>query len=219
VSLSTSLPQIYAVDARYNDNTAGTMSGRLSFRVDTSRGATGNTISTSTVSGTTNYYLPTSGSYCAYTPDQQVWYDNWKDQLFYAIANSFRPTAGASTSCGTCLKINGAGTYAAVVIFAGDKLTNAAGQVTQPRSLISSGNNQKGTIGNYLEGRNASNHPNIGGSGDYQAAAPSSTFNDIVYGIDSNLAVKCYDEVSGMVPVPIAPVAPPGDLLAYAKCP
>jgi hypothetical protein len=112
-----------------------------------------------------------------------------------------------------------------VVIFAGDKLTNAAGQVTQPRSLAT----DKGSIANYLEGRNSSNYPNNSGNGNYQAAAASSTFNDIVYAIDSNLAVWCLSAGSGtMRTVPGATVAPPGtgnpgayytDLANYAACP
>ncbi len=223
VSISTTSVPFYAVDARYNDNTSSVKSGRLSFRIDTSQSSTNNTILTSTVSGTTNYYLPTSGSYCGYTADQQIWYDNWKDQLFYAIANSYRPSAGTPSSCGTCLTINGGGSYAAVVIFAGDKLTDAAtGNVTQPRSSVASGNNEKGTIGNYLEGRNSSNHPNSGGNSDYQAAAASSTFNDIVYGIDNTLAIWCSDATGVMRSLTLGSPSPPlpgGDPKAYAACP
>ena len=186
VSLSGTTVPIYAVNARYNDVSSG-MSGRLSFRVDTSRGSTSNNIPNNiTDYGTNGAYLFTNGSYCAYTPDQKIWYDNWKDQLFYAVASSFRPSASWQWwypfACPTCLTINSSGTYAAVVIFAGDKLTNAAGQVTQPRNAAS----DKSTIGNYLDGsiNPASITANTGG-GNYQAVAASSTFNDIVYAIDS----------------------------------
>ena len=219
LSLSGTSVPTYAVNARYDDVNSG-MSGRLSFRVDTSRTATANSLANSTDYGTSGRYLFTPfPSYCGYSADQKVWYDNWKDQLFYALSNEYKPSAGSFTSCGTCLKINGSGNYAAVVIFAGDKLTDAAGQVTQPRSLAT----DKGSIGNYLELRNSSNHPNNAGNGNYQAAAASSTFNDIVYGINaSNLAVMCYKaSTNAMVSVPAVPVAPPGSATAvkdYAAC-
>ena len=225
-SLSGTSVPIYAVNASYDDTNSG-MSGRLSFRVETSRSATANSLFSTTDYGTSSRYLFTPfPSYCGYSADQKVWYDNWKDQLFYALSNEYKPSAGSFTSCGTCLKINGSGNYAAVVIFAGEKLTDAAGQVTQPRSLAT----DKGSIGNYLEGRNSSNHPNSAGNGNYQAAAASSTFNDIVYGINaSNLAVMCYKaSTNAMVFVPAAAVAPPGtgnagtyytDLANYAACP
>lgn len=214
-SLSTTSVPTYAVNASYNDANSGD-SGRLSFRVETARSATGNSLVSNSDYGTSSRYIFTLNSYCSYSPDQKVWYDNWKDQLFYAIANAYRPSAGKPTSCGTCLTINGIGSYAAVVIFAGDKLTNAAGQVTQPRSLAT----DKGLIANYLEGRNSSNHPNNSGNGNYQAAAASSTFNDIVYAIDSSLTVKCLSAGSGtMTTVSGVAVAPPGDPANYAACP
>ena len=124
------------------------------------------------------------------------------------------------------MKINSSGNYAAVVIFAGDKLTNAAGQITQPRNTASN----KGTIGNYLDGsmNPASITAGTGGN-NYQAAASSSTFNDIVYAIDTSLAVRCLSSSSGtMRTVQGATVAPPGtgnpgayytDLANYAACP
>ena len=215
MSLSATSVPTYAVNAQYN-HISSDMSGRISFRVETSRSATNNALISNSDYGTSSRYIFTLLSYCGYSTDQKIWYENWKDQLFYAIANSYRPLAGKPTSCGTCLTINGGGSYAAVVIFAGDKLTNAAGQVTQPRSLAT----DKGSIANYLEGRNSSNHPNSGGNSNYQAAATSSTFNDIVYAIDaSNLAVKCSNVSGTMVSVPVAAVAPPGSLAAYAACP
>lgn len=217
VSISTSEIPRYAVDRRYDDRDNVT-SGRLSYRVNTSR-----------AEGPDNYikdfdsndYLFSSVSYCTYTPDQQVWYDNWKDQLFYAVANPFSPTEWSSAnSCGTCLTINSSGSYAAVVIFAGDKLTNAAGQVSQPRSTAS----DKGTEAYYLEEPNRASITANSGSGNYQAAASSSTFNDIVYAIDANLAVKCYDASTGTMVTPTTSTiaAPPGSPTAvkdYAACP
>ena len=47
----------------------------------------------------------------------------------------------------------------------------------------------RGTIANYLEGRNAANHPNAAGTGNYESGAATATFNDILYCIDANLSV------------------------------
>jgi hypothetical protein len=47
----------------------------------------------------------------------------------------------------------------------------------------------RGAIGNYLEGRNAANHPNTGGDGDYESASASAGFNDVLYCIDPALGV------------------------------
>lgn len=223
VSLSGTSVPTYAVDARYND-ASGVLAGRLAYRVDNSASATSNVLPWWYNS---NSYIFNNNSYCSYSADQQVWYDNWKDQLFYAVAKNFQPSTSSWNigNCPTCLTINGSGNYAAVVIFASDKLTNAAGQVTQPRSLAT----DKGSIANYLEGRNSTNYPNSGGNGNYQAATTSTTFNDIVYGIDSTLTVKCLSTGTGtMRTVPGATVAPPGtgisgayytDLANYASCP
>jgi hypothetical protein len=214
VSLSGTSVPTYAVDASYDDSSSG-LAGRLAYRVNTSASQSSNVLPWWYNS---NSYIFTNNSYCSYSADQQVWYDNWKDQLFYAVAKYFQPSTSSWNigNCPTCLTINGSGNYAAVVIFAGDKLTNAAGQITQPRSLAT----DKGSIANYLEGRNSTNYPNSGGNGNYQAATTSTTFNDIVYGIDSTLTVKCLSASTGtMRTVPSAAVAPPGNLATYAACP
>ncbi len=224
VSLSGTSVPTYAVDASYDDGSSA-MSGRLAYRVNNSASSSSNVLPWWYNS---NSYIFTNNSYCSYSADQQVWYDNWKDQLFYAVASNFQPSTSSWNigNCPTCLKINSSGNYAAVVIFAGDKLTNSAGQVTQPRNTAS----DKGTIGNYLDGSiNPASISAGTGGGNYQAAATSSTFNDIVYAIDNGLTVKCLSAGSGaMRTVPSATVAPPGtglagayytDLANYAACP
>jgi len=216
VLLSSSSVQTYAVNARHDD-IAGRSYGRLPFNVDDSDSDTDNNISARISEyGSRGAYIFTDSSYCSYTPEQKVWYENWKDQLFYAVARDFQPDAPwwRRGNCPTCLSINGDGNYAAVVIFAGDKLTDATGRVTQPRSLA----DDKGSIANYLEGRNAGNYPNSGGDGNYQAAAASAMFNDIVYAIDSDLSVSCADAAGAMRPVPAAEAAPPGNPASYAAC-
>jgi type II secretory pathway pseudopilin PulG len=108
------------------------------------------------------------------------WYQNWKDQLFYAIAFNHRPDANSTTGpCPTCLKANGGGKYAAMLLFAGRSVSG------QQRATVA----EKSAISNYFEGRNASNHPNLSGDGDYQAGPSSATFNDILVCIDDQLNV------------------------------
>lgn len=222
----------YAINSRYND--AGSdLSGRLSYRVDTSRTNNGTNAIPFNSGG---YYIFTNGSYCSYQADEQAWYDNWKDHLFYAIAWNYRPAAAKPTvACGTCLSINGAGSYAAVVIFAGEKLSGKS------RNTLA----EKGVLSNYLEGRNFTNDPNAGGNSNYEAAKATIvngivTFNDIVYGIDGNLRVHCHPPTSGTMQIQNstpqtgiaasapAPLTPPGapnlvppnpPVGPYAACP
>lgn len=181
----------HAVDRRYRD-VSGTDAGRLSYRVSVSDSATNNALVTNTDLGYSDSLLFTPGSYCAYTAEEKVWYDNWKDHLFYAVANRYNPSAPQPTAaCNStnCLAISdGVNTYAyyaAVVIFAGEKL---AGQV---RNTLSNKNQRS----NYLEASN--DRSNSSGNNTYRGGSASSTFNDFVYAIDTNLTVSCYDAASG----------------------
>ncbi|MFH1044079.1 MAG: hypothetical protein V1796_03280 [Pseudomonadota bacterium] len=195
----------YALNTRYNDANLD-LQGRLSFRVDTSKSSTNNKLSGSSLFGIA------AVSYCGYTAQELDWYEHWKDHLFYALAKSHRPNSGKPTSspCTTCLSVNGADSYAAVLIFAGEKLAG------QSRNSLT----DKGWLINYLEGRNLTNDPNSGGNGNYEVKDPPTpaTFNDIIYAIDTNLpTVTCYSTGShAMVSVPVVPSSPPGP---YAACP
>lgn len=168
----------YTDNTRYND-ADGLLVGRVPYKVNTSRGDTGNTIPSP-------YYLlkddsPPGAAYCAsgwasYYP----WWNNWKDHLFYAVSERYQPASSATTACtgGRCVNMNGAGNYAAVVIFAGERLT---GQIRT----------NKATVSAYLEGRNAANIGSAHATGheNYQAETAGSTFNDIVYCIREDLTV------------------------------
>jgi hypothetical protein len=112
-------------------------------------------------------------------------WQHWKDHLFYAVALDFQPNATPVTTCTTCLTVNGAGAYAGVLMFSGSRLT----ALNQTRDEPPMNTDTRSNIGNYLEGRNASNHPNVAGNGDYQSAAASSSFNDILFCIDATLSV------------------------------
>lgn len=167
----------YLTDSSYDDED-GRMAGRLPYRVNSSddSGETNNLISDPW------YQLKSDGSNCpsvASWPSYYPWWTNWKDHLYYALANSFRPNSDSSTSCGTCLHVNGSGNYAAVVMFAGKPLAGQARTTTSDRLDLS----------NYLEGRNYSNGSNWSGNSDYQSGAETGSFNDVLYCINSNLSV------------------------------
>jgi hypothetical protein len=122
--------------------------------------------------------------YCS-TWDQadRQWYRNWKDHWFYAVSTNHRPETPSTTDpcsvASPCLTMNGGGQYAAVLKFAGKAING------HKRSALS----EKQEIGNYLEGRNASNYADATGDEDYQSAAASATFNDILVCIDQDLNV------------------------------
>jgi type II secretory pathway pseudopilin PulG len=172
----------YGVNNNYNDS-LGSYSGRVPHLVDTSNTATLNTM-------TGNSLMANNGLACPYyaaTPATELqrlypWWVNWKDHLFYALSREYRPGNLPTVPCGNCVTVNGGGNYAAVVMLAGSRLS---GQVRASSTTDA----QRSVITNYLEGRNASNHPNGGGNSDYQNEAASATFNDALYCVDTNLNV------------------------------
>lgn len=168
----------YWTDSNYDDED-GRMAGRLPYRVNTSDSDTGNQISSP------YYQLTSDGSSCPNVPDwpsYYPWWTNWKDHLFYALGYSFRPSS-SSTSCGTCLRVNGSGSYAAVVMFAGKALAGQARTTTSNRLDLS----------NYLEGRNytytTGSNPNSSGDSNYQSGTETGSFNDVLYCIRPDLTV------------------------------
>lgn len=168
----------YRSDSQYDDSPVGGLSGRVADRVNDSNLQTGNL-----VAGVLTNCNPAAVP--EWTADMLTLWRNWKDHLFYAVAGSFRPDAAPHSTCGTCLRVNGAGSWAAVVMFAGARLPSL-GQV---RDEPPADADTRSVIANYLEGRNATNHPNAGGNADYQSAAATATFNDVLYCIDSTLNV------------------------------
>lgn len=168
----------YRTAAQYNDTPVGELSGRVANTVNDSNGQTANT--SAGVLTACN-----SGTVPEWTPEMATLWQHWKDHLFYALAWDFRPNAPLTTTCTTCLSVNGAGAWAAVVHFSGTRLP-AQNQVRDEPPMNA---DTRSNITNYLEGRNASNHPNAAGAGDYQSGTASATFNDILYCIDANLSV------------------------------
>lgn len=163
----------YWTDSNYDDED-GRLAGRLPYRVNTSDGDTSNMISSP------YYQLLSNGNNCMNVPDWPTyypWWTNWKDHLFYSLAYNFRPNS-SSTACGTCLRVNGSGNYAAVVMFAGQSLASQARTTTSDRLDFS----------NYLEGRNFTNGSNSSGNSNYQSGT-SGSLNDVLYCIRPDLTV------------------------------
>lgn len=163
----------YADNTRYNDSD-GLLAGHVPYKVNTSRGQSGNMISSP------YHLLQADGANCPVPKEWSnlyyPWWDNWKDHLFYAISKDFQPVNQAITNCESCLNLNGSGNYAAVVIFAGIKL---AGQNRTDKSLASA----------YLEGRNAVNISTPNGHRNYQIEAVTRSFNDLVYCIKQDMSI------------------------------
>lgn len=168
----------YRSDAAYDDASIGWLSGRVPDRVNDSSARTGNALAR--VLGNCN-----AAAVPEWTPAMLALWRNWKDHLFYVVAGSFQPDAAPHSSCGSCLSVNGAGSHAALVIFAGQRLA-ALGQVRDQPPMDA---DTRAVAGNYLEGRNAANFPDATGDSDYQSGAPAADFNDVLYCIDVNLGV------------------------------
>jgi hypothetical protein len=100
------------------------------------------------------------------------WWRNWKEHVFYGVANSYKPEPGFGSynapSCGSCLTVNVPASVSNrqfVVIVAGKTL---AGQNR-------SGNAAKNTLSNYLEGEN------VNGDTIYLQQPSTTNFNDRLY--------------------------------------
>ena len=168
----------YRTAAQYNDTPVGELSGRVANVVNDSNAQTGNTTA-GVLTACSSVTVP------EWTPEIATLWQHWKDHLFYAVAWDFRPNSPVVVACTTCLRVNGAGAFAAVVMLSGTRLA----ALNQVRDEPPMNVDTRSVIGNYLEGRNATNHPNVSGNADYQSGVASTTFNDILYCIDANLSV------------------------------
>jgi hypothetical protein len=168
----------YRQDAQYDDTDSGLLSGRLADVVDDSNTVTANTIGRAL----TDCDTATVPQWSAAMLSQ---WQTWKDHFFYAVAGSFAPSAAVPSVCTDCLSVNGAGQYAAILIFANQRLQSG----TQRRDAPPLDADTKQNTANYLEGSNQANVPGSGTSTDYTSQPASTTFNDMLFCIDSGLLV------------------------------
>jgi type II secretory pathway pseudopilin PulG len=172
------------VTSPYGDNTNERF-GRLPDTLgDTLLGLGGGLIST--VCSVLPLLCMSSNWPAAASITQGSWWMNWKEQVFYGVAEAYAPAVNASIfplytasipasgGCGNCLLVNppsAAIDKRVVVVVAGKRLSGVNGG--QPRS--STGDKQDAA--NYLEGENGNNTAT---SYIYEDSPASTTFNDIV---------------------------------------
>jgi hypothetical protein len=181
----------YATSISYNDH-SGIYTGRLPNVIHDSNESTHNTMTGDLLmpaldshGNPVDNYLncPRENDAATLTELERLypWWNNWKDHLFYAIGKNFKPDDNVTGACDSdhCLSVNGSpSNNAAVVIFAGSKLSN------QTRA-------NKSSVADYLEGRNSTNIGSSYSNGkeNYQLDPTSTTFNDIIYCIKNDLTV------------------------------
>lgn len=130
---------------------------------------------------------PTAASNCLATKEQKLWH-NWKDHFFYAVSGNFAPGEKTDVTCttgGDCISVGGV-KRAGAVIFSAERLNGVTRN--DPSGLDEAGNpdtDSKNDISNYLEGSNATNHPDAAGNGAYSTGAG----NDYMVCINENVAV------------------------------
>ncbi len=169
----------YRADEAYDDSGGGTLSGRLPDVVDDSSALTGNAINRVLADCNTTQVPEWSAS-------TQARWQNWKDHFFYAVADSHAPSATLPSNCGNCITVNGAGQFAAVVIFSHTRLDALA----QVRNAPPIDTDTKANVLNYLEGNNALNVPAFGPLLDFASQPAGATFNDLLFCIDAGLVVS-----------------------------
>lgn len=141
------------------------------------RGRVPSSSSTSKVLLGRPYEFPTACPHWSAGSFLESWFNAWKDHLYIAIAPAFDPNRPATATCGTeCLTVGSRTNVAAVVFFAGHRLTNPQQTVTvEPH---------RNNISNYLEPHNASRFvtPSLGN--DFVTPSPANEapqLNDIAY--------------------------------------
>lgn len=169
----------YRLDSQYSDVAGGILSGRVADEVDDSSAQTGNTIA-QVLTSCSSLVVP------AWGPTRLAQWRQWKDHFFYYVADSFRPSAPVPSNCGNCISVNGTSQFAAVVVFANRRLNG----LLQVRNAPPLDTDTKNDVTNYLEGSNAAGHPYVTGSVDLESRAADAAFNDILFCIDSTLAVS-----------------------------
>ena len=162
----------YRPDSAYDDVNNGLLSGRLPDIVEDSNSTTNNGINR-ILSDCSPVAVP------AWTPAMATVWQHWKDHFFYAVADSFSPTASTPSVCGSCLTVNGSGQYAAVLMFANKRLS------TQQRNAPPMDVNTKQVAGNYLEGINAIAVPGV--ATDFESGPETTAFNDLLFCVDDQL--------------------------------
>jgi hypothetical protein len=173
------------VTSPYSDNT-GERFGRLPDTMAATVVGLGGVVATTVCSLLPALCMSSSWPLAAsITQGSPGWWMNWKNMVFYGVAEAYAPAVTAtlipltasipaSSGCGSCLVVNPpspAANQRVVVAVAGKRLSGVSGG--QPR--LTTANQQNAA--NYLEGENGNNTAT---SYIYEDSATSTSFNDIL---------------------------------------
>ncbi len=171
----------YRSNTGYDDANGGVLSGRLPIIVNDSSAQTGSTI--------TNLIEHCFSGDAGLTA---LW-KNWKDHLFYAVADAYQPRPGATPDCASglrCITINNdypgnsGRDYAAVILYSGAAIPSTQLRTAPPVDI-----DRKGDVTNYLEGaNNPAGYPDTAGDDTkrYDHAGEDEAFNDVLYCINDH---------------------------------
>ena len=146
----------YGIAGNYDDDAATPRySGRLPYKADDSAAILSGTNNPTVIPGG---ILLTASVCPGWSSVQQAFWGNWKDHVFYAVAKAFAPNNPVAAilpdpcTLDECLKVDGATSIAAVLIFAGSKLSGES-RNNDANPVYTSAD--KSNVLNYLEGVNA----------------------------------------------------------------
>lgn len=145
-------------------DTSGTLFGRIPDLMCHTGGEGVSEIACNPIVGTNPQMLSSWGLVPGCTLNDAWFKQNWREQVFYAIADAYKPGTGVP-ACGTCLTV-GSTTGVKVAVFVGRQTLSAQNR---------SNSVDKAVIGNYLEDENATAYDGI-----FANNAISTTFNDLL---------------------------------------
>lgn len=171
----------YGTDSNYDATTGTLRAGRTPYKAD----------------GANPQWLNSANILCPnFDVNAYAWWQNYKDQLFYAVADAYKPGSGMA-NCGTpstCLTVDGNGPYAAVVIFSGKKLAAENAPTGQSRNTNTDyTSTDKSSLLNYLASANRTAMA-APGNGDFTKGSFSSTSNNDILAClkcDLSLDIGC----------------------------
>lgn len=164
----------YGTNSLYDATTAGgsLLAGRTPYKAD----------------ATNTAWLDSANTSC---PNFDVsafnWWQNYKDQLFYAVAKAYHPSS-VKADCGiatNCLTVDGNGPYAAVVLFSGKKLDAENLPTGQSRNTSA----DKASLLNYLSSVNQTAMAANGNGNFTKGSFASTTNNDILVCLKCDLSL------------------------------
>lgn len=159
-------PASIATSATGNyDDTQNTLFGRIpDLMCNTGSDGPGNP-SCGAITGTNPSMSSSWGDISTCTLTDNWFRDNWREQVFYAIADAYKP-GSTPPACGTCLTV-GTTTNVRIAVMLGRQALSAP--------PLNQNHAAKAVISNYLEDGNATPYDGV-----FEAKAVTTTFNDLL---------------------------------------